>query len=99
DSLTFKQLFKELDSLKVKSVKVNHLKVYKEINTKDTLDFAKFNVEYFDSSNNSIGSFEKNAQFTLISKPVKFKKEFKFYFVNFYQPLSKKDSTSVGATK
>lgn len=99
DSLTFKPLFKELDSLKVKSVKVNGLKVYKEIKKKDTLDFAKFNVEYFNSSNKSIGSFEKNAQFTLISKPVKFKKEFKFYFVNFYQPHLKKDSTSVGVTK
>lgn len=99
DSLTFKPLFKELESLKVKSVKINNLKVYKEISNKDTLDFAKFNVEYFDNKNKSIGNFEKNAQFTLISKPVKFKKEFQFYFVNFYQEPLKKDSTSVGVTK
>ncbi|UFH30945.1 hypothetical protein LNP04_13280 [Chryseobacterium sp. C-71] len=99
DSLTFKPLFKELESLKVKSVKVNNLKVYKEIQNQDTLDLAKFNVEYFDSKNKSIGTFEKNAQYTLISKPVKFKKEFQFYFVNFYQNPLKKDSTSVGVTR
>lgn len=99
DSLTFKPLFKELESLKVKSVKVNNLKVYKEIQNQDTLDLAKFNVEYFDSKNKSIGKFEKNAQYTLISKPQKFKKEFQFYFVNFYQKSLKKDSTSVGVTK
>jgi hypothetical protein len=99
DSLTFKPLFKELESLKVKSVKVNNLKVYKEIQNQDTLDLAKFNVEYFDSKNKSIGTFEKNAQYTLISKPEKFKKEFKFYFVNFYQNPLKKDSTSVGVTR
>lgn len=98
DSMTFKPLFKELESLKVKSVKVNNLKVYKEIQHQDTLDFAKFNVEYFDRKNKSIGTFEKNAQYTLVSKPIKFKKEFKFYFVNFYQPL-KKDSTSAGVTR
>lgn len=98
DSITFKPLFKELESLKVKSVKVNNLKVYKEIQHQDTLDFAKFNVEYFDRKNKSIGTFEKNAQYTLVSKPIKFKKEFKFYFVNFYQPL-KKDSTSAGVTR
>ena len=99
DSLTFKPLFKELESLKVKSVKVNNLKVYKEIQNQDTLDLAKFNVEYFDNKNKSIGTFEKNAQYTLISKPEKFKKEFQFYFVNFYQKSLKKDSTSVGVTK
>ena len=99
DSLTFKPLFKELESLKVKSVKVNNLKVYKEVQNQDTLDLAKFNVEYFDSKNKSIGTFEKNAQYTLISKPVKFKKEFQFYFVNFYQNPLKKDSTSVRVTR
>lgn len=99
DSLTFKPLFKELESLKVKSVKVNNLKVYKEVQNQDTLDLAKFNVEYFDGKNKSIGTFEKNAQYTLISKPKKFKKEFQFYFVNFYQNPLKKDSTSVGVTR
>lgn len=99
DSLTFKNLFKELDSLKVRSVKVNNLAVRKDYYKKDTLDYAQFNVEYFDDKNRSLGIFEKNAQYTLISKPIKFKKEFKFYFLNFYSSPLKKDSTSVGVTK
>lgn len=99
DSVTFKKLFNELDSLKVKNVKVNNLKVYKEYYKKDTLDFARFNVEYFDDKNKSIGTFEKNAQYFLQSTPIKFKKEFKFYFLNFYSEPLKKDSTSVGVTK
>ncbi|PKF75485.1 hypothetical protein [Chryseobacterium sp. PMSZPI] len=98
DSLTFKRLFKELDSMKVKSVKVNNLNVYKEFYKKDTLDYAKFNVEYFDNKNKSLGSFEKNAQYILLSTP-KFKKEFKFYFLDFYSKPLKKDSTLVGVIK
>ncbi|ASE63645.1 hypothetical protein H3Z85_09615 [Chryseobacterium indologenes] len=98
DSLTFKRLFKELDSMKVRSVKVNNLNVYKEFYKKDTLDYAKFNVEYFDDKNKSLGNFEKNAQYILISRP-KLKKEFKFYFLDFYSKPLKKDSTSAGVTK
>ncbi|SHM37908.1 hypothetical protein [Chryseobacterium polytrichastri] len=99
DSLTFKKLFRELDSLKVKSIKVNNLSVYKDYYKKDTLDYAKFDVEYFDDKNRSLGTFEKNAQYILMSTPIKFKKEFKFYFLNFYSSPLKKDSTSVKVTK
>jgi len=99
DSLTFNVLFKELESLQVKKVKVNNINIYQEIQDKDTLDLAKFSVEYFDNKDKSIGKFEKNAQYTLVSKPLKLKKEFKFYFVNFYQQPAKKDSTSAGVTK
>ncbi|WP_407403431.1 hypothetical protein [Chryseobacterium sp.] len=99
DSLTFKPLFKELESLKVKKVYVNNLKVSQEIKNSDTLDYANFSVEYFDSKNKSLGIFQRNAQYTLVSKPVQFKKEFKFYFVNFFQKSSPKDSTSVGVTR
>lgn len=98
DSLTFKKLLRELDSLKVKSVKVNSLNVYKEFYKKDTLDYAKFNLEYFDAKNKSLGTFEKNAQYILLSTPM-IKKEFKFYFLDFYSTPLKKDSTSVGVTK
>lgn len=98
DSLTFRNLFRELDSLKVKSVKVNNLSVYKEFYNKDTLDYAKFNVEYFDNKNKSLGTFEKNAQYILLSVP-KAEKEFKFYFLNFYSSPAKKDSTSSGVTR
>ncbi|WP_263601674.1 hypothetical protein [Chryseobacterium sp. PET-29] len=99
DSLTFKNLFHELDSLKVKTVKVNNLEVYKDIYNQDTLDFAKFSVEYFDNKNKTLGTFEKNAQYILVSTP-NTKKEFKFFFLNFYSnPLLKKDSISVGVTR
>lgn len=98
DSLTFKNLFKELESLKVKKAMVSNINVYKEINNNDTLNLAKFNVEYFDNKNKSMGVFEKNAQYTLVSKEIQFKKEFKFYFTNFYF-LPKKDSTAVGVIK
>lgn len=99
DSTTFNTLFRELDSLKVKTVKVGKVNVKQEIKNQDTLDFAQFDVEYFDRKNRSIGSYEKNAQYTLVSKPIKFKKEFKFYFLNFYSLPAKKDSTSVGVTR
>jgi len=99
DSTTFNVLFKELESLQVKKVKVNNINIYQEIQNNDTIDLAKFNVEYFDGKNKSIGTFEKNAQYTLVSKPEKTNKEFKFYFVNFYPQPSKKDSTSAGVTK
>lgn len=99
DSLTFKNLFHDLDSLKVKTVKVNSLEVYKDVHNMDTLDFAKFSVEYFDNKNKSLGTFEKNAQYILVSTP-NTKKEFRFFFLNFYSnPLLKKDSTSVGVTR
>ncbi|MDR4891297.1 MULTISPECIES: hypothetical protein [unclassified Chryseobacterium] len=98
DSLTFKRLLKELDSLKAKSAKVSSLNVYKEFYKKDTLDYAKFNVEYFDNKNKSLGSFEKNAQYILLSTS-KLKKEFKFYFLDFYSKPLKNDSTLVGVTK
>ncbi|RNA60710.1 hypothetical protein D1631_01555 [Chryseobacterium nematophagum] len=98
DSVTFKNLFKEMDSLKVKTVKVNNLEVYKDYYKKDTLDFAKFSVEYFDNKNKSLGSFNRNAQYILLSTP-NTNKEFKFFFLNFYSTPLKKDSTSIGVTK
>lgn len=98
DSNSLKPLLNELDSLKVKNVKVGNIAVTKEITEKDTLDFAKFDVEYFDSSDRLIGRFQKNAQYLLKLSPVKFKKEFKFYFVDF-DVKPQKDNTSVGVTK
>lgn len=98
DSLKVKPLLRQLDSLHVKSAKVGNLTVSKKITKKDTLDFAQFNVEYFDANNKSLGTFSKNAQYILKLAPVQFKKEFKFYFVNFDVKMPK-DSTSVGVTK
>ena len=82
----------------MKTVKVGNINVKKEIVGKDTLDFAKFDVEYFDHKDKLIGKFEKNAQYMLKLSPVKFKKEFRFYFVDF-DLIPAKDSTTVGVTK
>ncbi|WHF50410.1 hypothetical protein QGN23_08100 [Chryseobacterium gotjawalense] len=98
DSNKLKPLLLQLDSLKVQTAKVGDISVTKEIRGNDTLDLAKFYVEYFDFKNRLIGSFEKNAQYVLKPSPIKFKKEFKFYFVDFDSKLPK-DSTSVGVTK
>lgn len=98
DSTKLAPILKELDSFKVKTAKVGNIAVSKEVLGTDTLDFAQFNVEYFDQKNKSIGTFSKNAQYILMPSPVKFKKEFKFYFVNFDVPPVK-DSTSVGVTR
>ena len=98
DTNKLRPLLLQLDSLKVQTAKVGNISVTKEIRGKDTLDLAKFYVEYFDFKNKLIGSFEKNAQYVLKPSPVKFPKEFKFYFVDFDSKLPK-DSTSVGVTK
>ena len=98
DSTKLSALLWQLDSLKVKTAKVGNISVSKEISDKDTMDYAKFSVEYFDFRNRSIGTFEKNAQYVLKRSPVQFQKEFKFYFVNFDSKPSK-DSTSVGVTR
>lgn len=98
DSSKIKPLLLQLDSLKVKTAKVGNISVSKAVKEKDTIDLAKFNVEYFGANNKSIGNFEKTAQYTLKLSPVKFKKEFKFYFVDF-DIKAQKDSTLVGKTK
>lgn len=98
DSLKISKLLKTIDSLKCNTVKVSNLSIIKKINAKDTLNFAKFNVEYFDKNKNSLGIFDKVAQFTLKPSPIKFKKEFKFYFIDFNVSIPK-DSTEIGVTK
>lgn len=97
DSTKLNRIFQEIDTLQVKSAKVGDLQVLKKVERGDTLDFAHFTVEYFDRKNRSIGNFEKKAQYVLQLSPVKFKKEFKFYFVDF--DVKPKDSTSVGVTR
>lgn len=98
DSSKLAPLLQQLDSFKVKSAKVGNIEVFNKIRGKDTLDFAKFSVEYFDQRKQSLGIFNKNARYILKQYPVKFKKEFKFYFVDFDIALEK-DSTSVGVTR
>ncbi len=98
DSANLGPLLQQLDSLKVQTAKVGEINVRKEIIGQDTLDLAQFYVEYFDRRNRHVGTFEKNAQYILKPFPVKFKKEFRFYFLGFDVALPK-DSTSAGVTK
>ena len=67
DSLTFKTIFDDLKTNNVKYIKVNQLEVSKIIKEKDTIDLAKFNVEYFNKNNKSIGNFSKNAEYILVT--------------------------------
>ncbi len=98
DSTTLQPLLAELDTFNVGNARINELSVTNRIIGKDTIDLAKFKVEYFDENTKSIGIFDREANYILIPSPVKFKKEFKFYFLNFY-PKAVKDSTDVGVTK
>lgn len=95
DSNNLKPLLKEMDSLKVRFAKVNNLTTSKSVIDKDTLDFANFDVEYYDNKRTYITTVNRKAQYMLKASPVKFKKEFKFYFSNFY----KKDSDSTKTTR
>lgn len=97
DSNNVKNLLKELDSLKVKFVKIKNIELSTEIEGEDTLDFAKYVVEYKNADQKPIGEFTKKSQYELFKKPVKFKNEFKFYFVKIDVP--EKDSISSGVTK
>lgn len=95
DSSNLKPLLKEMDSLKVRFAKVNNLKTSKSVIANDTLDFADFDVEYYDKKRTYITTVNRKAQYMLKASPVKFQKEFKFYFNNFY----KKESDSAKTTK
>lgn len=95
DSNNLKPLLKEMDSLKVKFAKVSNLTTSKSVIKKDTLDFANFDVEYYDKKRTYITTVNRKAQYFLKASPIKFKKEFKFYFANFY----KKDADSIKNNK
>ena len=75
--------------------KVSKLTTSKTVKEKDTLDFANFDVEYYDNKRTYLTTVNRKAQFTLKASPVKFQKEFKFYFTNFY----KKDYDTIKTTK
>lgn len=96
DSLTFKNIFEDFKLNNVKSAKVKNLELFEDIKSGDTLNMAKFSVEYFDKSNRYLGDFERKAQYTMT--PNKENKEFKFYFLTFYEGLEK-DSTSLGVIR
>lgn len=95
DSNNLKPLLKEMDSLKVRFAKVSNLTTSKSVVESDTLDFANFDVEYYDKKRTYITTVNRKAQYMLKASPVKFQKEFKFYFNNFY----KKETDSIKTTK
>lgn len=95
DSNNLKPLLKEMDSLKVRYAKVNNLTTSKEVKDQDTLDFATFDVEYYDNKKTFITTVNRKAEYMLKASPVKFQKEFKFYFTSFYP----KKTDSIKTTK
>ena len=97
DSANVKNLLKELDSLKVKNVKVKNLQISSEIKGKDTLDFANYTVEYKNKEQKTLGEVNKKSQYKLQKSSANSKKEFKFYFVEV--DVKEKDSVSNGVTK
>ena len=97
DDNKIKPLINELDSLKVKNIKVKHFNISQQIDNKDTLNIAEFTVEYLGKNKNSLGFFDKKASYVLKKSPVQFVKEFKFYFIDF--DLKEKDTISSGVTK
>lgn len=97
DSTNVNTLLQELDSLNVRYVKVKNVEISSKIEGEDTLDFANYTVEYKNNSQKTIAEFNKKSEYKLIKKPVKFKNEFKFYFVKI--DVSEKDSISSGVTK
>lgn len=83
DSTKISPIINELDNLHVKNIRVKSLKINQKITAKDTLDVASFTMEYFGKNKESLGYFDKKASYILKKSPVKFVKEFKFYFVDF----------------
>ena len=101
DSTKIMPFIKQLDSLKARFVKISDVSTSKYISTKDTLDFAKYKMDYYDKERKYIGYLNKEVQYVLkkklLQKEKKFKSEFKFYFVEFKGRL-KKDSIPSGKT-
>ena len=69
DSTKISPLINELDSLKVKTIRVKNLDIKQQINSKDTLDIAYFTLEYLDKNKNNIGFFDKKATYILKKLP------------------------------
>ena len=97
DSANVKNLLKELDSLKVKNVKVKNLEIKSEIRGKDTLDFANYTVEYKNKEQKLIAEINKKSLYKLQKTATNSKKEFKFYFVEV--DVEERDSVSSGVIK
>lgn len=98
DSMTLKPFIEELDSLNVTKATIKNIENKELITEKDTLNFVKFKLDYFGGKQEKISEAEHEMQYILVATPIKFKKEFKFYFLNYF-PHPIKDSTRLGVTK
>ncbi len=96
DSLKVTRLINQLDILQANYTKVTGLEIEQELRQNDTLNFARFNLEYYNADKKYLGKVDKRAQYVLKKSPVKFKQEFRFYFVDF--DPKPKDSISSGNT-
>src|SRR5690606_859711 len=99
DSLTVRNLLNELDSLQVGNARISSFVVTERYFKNDTLNFARVDGQYYDSINLPVGTFAREAQYVLVPAEIRFKKELKFYLLNFYQQPLLKDSTSSGVTR
>lgn len=98
DSLTLTTVFNKIDSLGIKQVKVKDLDLYKlPVAESDSLDTAEFYLEYTDKEDKVSVTGPYSAQYILQSVPMKFQKEFRFYFINFFSKLQK-NKTDSGVT-
>ena len=62
---------KQLDSLKARFVKISDVSTSKYISAKDTLDFAKYKMDYYDKERKYIGYLNKEVQYVLKEAPAK----------------------------
>lgn len=98
DSTTLKPFIEELDSLNVSKATIKNIENKELVIEEDTLNFVKFQLEYFGKRKEKISEAKHEMQYILVSTPIKFKKEFTFYFLNYFsEPI--KDSTRLGVIK
>jgi len=98
DTAVINPIIRELDSLKSRFVKINNVESFKYTEDTNTLDCAKYNIDYYDVTRKYLGSENKYVQYTLKETPAKekiFKQEFKFYFIKF-SGFSENDSILSG---
>ncbi|WP_407482161.1 hypothetical protein [Elizabethkingia meningoseptica] len=101
DSAKIHPFIKELDSLKARFVKINDVTTFKHVTSKDTLDYAKYKMDYYNKDRKYLGYQNKEVHYVMKEVPAiekKFKREFKFYFVDFRGP-ARKDSILSGKAK
>lgn len=102
DSAIVQPVIHEMDSLKARFVKISDVTSEKEIVNNDTLDFAHYQMAYYNNKRQYLGTEKKKTQYLLKETPViekKFKSEFRFYFVSFAPMGTEKDSIPSGEIK